>query len=107
MTDPLTWSPINLGRWAGTPVRIHIFLIGFVVVSLLGAAIGTDHRVLPTACWLGLLLLALAVHELGHAAMAAWLGSEPDEVRLWPLGNLVGPAPAGRSGDHILVALPG
>ena len=36
MTDPLLWSPINLGRWAGTQVRIHITLIVYVVLALLG-----------------------------------------------------------------------
>jgi Zn-dependent protease len=105
-TDPLTWSPINLGRWFGVQVRVHIFLVIFAAVALLGAAIGS-HRVAQTAGWLGLLVLALAAHELGHAAMAAWLGCEPEEVRLWPLGNMVGPAPSGRSNDNILVALAG
>lgn len=108
MNDPLTWSPMSLGRWAGAHVRIHIFLIIFAAVSLLNAAISPDHRVFPTAAWLALLLIALLTHELGHAAMAAWLGAEPDDVRLWPLGNLVGPQAVGRSGgDNILVALAG
>src|SRR5262249_20241739 len=107
MTDPLTWSPINLGRWAGTQVRVHFFLIVFVAVTLLGAAVGQDHRGGPPACWLALLLLALAAHELGHAAMAWWLGHEPDDVRLWPLGNMVGPSPAARAPDNLLVALAG
>jgi stage IV sporulation protein FB len=82
MTDPLTWSPINLGRWSGTQVRVHIFLIVFVVLRLLNAAMAPDHTFVPTACWLGLLILALAVHELGHALMAKWLGCDRDEVRL-------------------------
>jgi Zn-dependent protease len=107
MTDPLTWSPINLGRWAGVPVRLHIALVVFVVVTLLSTAIGTPARLDETACWLGLLLLALAVHELGHALIAAWMGAEPDEVHLWPLGNMVGPITLQRSGDHVLVALAG
>ncbi|GAC1464201.1 MAG: hypothetical protein NVSMB9_02560 [Isosphaeraceae bacterium] len=107
MTDPLTWSPINLGRWAGTQVRVHIILIFFTVFTLLGAALGPDHRVAQTACWLLLLFLALAVHELGHAAVALWLGSEPEEVHLWPLGNMVGPTPPSRSNDNMLVALGG
>ena len=33
MTDPLMLAPINLGRWFGTQVRVHIFLILFVVVT--------------------------------------------------------------------------
>jgi len=107
MTDPLTWSPISLGRWSGTQVRVHIFLIVFLVFRLLNAAMAPGHPLLPTACWLGLLLLTLAVHELGHASMATWLGCERDEVRLWPLGNMVGPSPSSRSADNALVALAG
>jgi stage IV sporulation protein FB len=109
MNDPLTWSPINLGRWAGIHVRIHIFFVFFAIGSLLNAAIGPGHRVGPTVCWLVLLVVALLVHELGHAAMAAWLGVEPEEVRLWPLGNLVAPQALSRhgTGDNLLVALAG
>jgi stage IV sporulation protein FB len=109
MTDPLTWSPISLGRWSGTPVRVHIVLIVFVAFRLLNAAVAPEQSLPPgpTACWLGLLLLALAVHELGHLLMATWLGTEHEEVRLWPLGNLVGPSPGSRSSDNALVALAG
>ena len=113
MSDPLTWSPISLGRWFGTPVRVHILLIVFVVVA---AARGRPSRwprragsrnLSQTACWLGLLLVALALHELGHAATAAWLDCDQEEVHLWPLGNLVGPSFGLRSGEHFLVALAG
>jgi Zn-dependent protease len=107
MTDPLTWSPINLGRWAGVHVRVHIFLIVFVVFRLLNAAMAPGHPVGPTVAWLSLLMLALAVHELGHALMATWLGTEHEDVRLWPLGNLVGPTVPSRSADNALVALAG
>ncbi|MFO0906962.1 MAG: hypothetical protein U0794_01130 [Isosphaeraceae bacterium] len=109
MNDPLTWSPISLGRWAGTHVRIHISLILFAAITLLGAAIGTGHRVVPTVAWLGLLLVALLIHELGHALAAAWLNVDPDEVRLWPLGNVIGPPGPGRSmgNDHIIVSVAG
>jgi Zn-dependent protease len=107
ISDPLTWSPISLGRWFGTHVRVHIFLIVFVALRLLGAALGTGHTLAPTAAWLSLLLAALAVHELGHALMAAWLGCDRDDVRLWPLGNMVGPSPTARSTDNALVALAG
>jgi Zn-dependent protease len=39
--------------------------------------------------------------------MAAWLGCEPEEVRLWPLGNMVGPSASSRSSDNFVVALSG
>jgi Zn-dependent protease len=114
MTDPLTWSPINLGRWAGTQVRIHSLLIFYVVTQLLMAAVskGDEHHtaaqvLAETACWLVLLLLALAVHELGHAATASWLGCERDDIRLWPLGNMITPSIASRSAESMFVAAGG
>ncbi len=107
MHDPLTWAPISLGRWAGTQVRVHILLIVFVVLQLLGAVFAVKHPVLETGCWIGLLFVALFLHELGHAAMATWLGHERDEVRLWPLGNMVSPSMTARAPDNALVALAG
>ena len=85
MSDPLSWSPISLGRWFGTSVRVHITLIIFVVFRLLSAAVslaakGELPQLSQTACWLGLLLLALALHELGHAVTAAWLDCDQGEV---------------------------
>jgi Zn-dependent protease len=112
MSDPLTWSPIRLGRWFGTTVKVHIFLILFVVIELLLALLATRaedglRRLPQTACWLSLLLLALAIHELGHALVAYWLDCDQEDVQLWPLGNLVGPTLAPRSSEHFLVALAG
>ncbi len=106
MTDLLTWSPINLGRWAGTQVRLHITLIMFVGFALLSEVLG-GHRLRPTAAWIVLLLAALAIHELGHALVAWWTGSDPEEVRLWPLGNMVGPSASSRSTESWIVPLGG
>ncbi len=112
MSDPLTWSPISLGRWFRTPVRVHIALIIFVASTLLLAAVqaasdGALQHLSRTACWLGLLLIALAVHEIGHAVAAYWLECDQDEVHIWPLGSLVGPSHSPRSSEHVLVALAG
>jgi stage IV sporulation protein FB len=112
MRDPLTWSPICLGRWFGTTIRLHIVLILFVGIRLLLALFalagrGTPSQFLQTACWLGLLLVALAIHELGHAVTAAWLDCDQEDVHVWPLGSLVGPNFVPRSSEHIVVALAG
>jgi len=113
MSDPWTWS-VSLGRWSGTQVRLHFLLLFFAGWRLLDALLvakpapGT-HPFLETAAWLSLLLLALAIHELGHAAIASRLGYEVEDIRLWPLGNLVGPAPSYgmRTSDSCLIALAG
>ncbi len=39
MSDPLTWSPISLGRWFGTAVRVHLILIIYVASWLLVSAV--------------------------------------------------------------------
>ena len=44
MTDPLMWSPIHLGRWFGVQVRLHIFLVLFLVFELLNAAMTEGSR---------------------------------------------------------------
>ncbi len=111
MSDPLTWS-INLGRWSGTQIRVHLFLVLFVVGRLLESALTSEpkgHPVAETIAWLSLLVVAILLHELGHAAMAVRLGFEIDEIRLWPLGNLVGPSTSTlwRTPEAVLVSVAG
>ncbi len=107
MTDPWTWSPISLGRWGGVRVRLHFFLLLFLVTSLLFAALADGRPVGRTAGWLFVLLIVLAWHELGHALAALWIGCEPDEVRLWPLGNMLTASTPTRSAEQALVAAGG
>ena len=110
MTDPLTWS-INLGQWAGTRVRVHVLLLVFAADKLLEAAWVKDrpHPVTATLGWLGLLLVALALKSMAQAAMAARVGVDRDEVRIWPLGHLGGPGltVAERSPEGVAVVLAG
>lgn len=90
MTDLFSWS-IDLGRWAGSRVRIHCYLVFFAIFALIGG-ITEPSRFVPTLAWLAVLVVVLALHELGHFAAAAWQRTEPEDVMLWPLGNLVGPS---------------
>ncbi|WP_435008164.1 site-2 protease family protein [Tundrisphaera lichenicola] len=106
MTDLLTWS-IDLGRWSGVRVRIHFFLIFFALGRLLNAAIAPENTIVATAGWLFLLLLVLALHELGHAAMAVAQNIEVEDIRLWPLGNFVIPVGSSKGNDSISVAAAG
>ena len=105
MTDVLTWS-IDLGRWFGVQIRIHYFLVLFALGWLLNAAVAVHHVILPTVCWMSLLVVVLALHELGHALMARFHEAEIEDVQLWPLGNLVIPGPS-RSNDSVAVAAAG
>jgi Zn-dependent protease len=112
MSDLLTWSPIPLGRWFGTTVKVHVFLIVFVAFRLLVApfAISAEpglNNLEATAAWLALLLLALAVHEAAHAVTAFLLDADQEDVHIWPLGNLTGPSYAGRGVESMLVVIAG
>ena len=90
MSDPLSWS-IDLGRWAGTRVRAHAFLLIFAAWKLLGAAWEKDRPGLASLVvlgWLGLLAIALAIKLIAQAVVGTRLGYDRDEVRIWPLGDL-------------------
>jgi stage IV sporulation protein FB len=102
MTEMLSWS-IDLGRWAGVRLRVHITLLFLVGVSLL-AALLDPSRFFPTLAWLVIYLAALALHEMGHLAAAAWRETEPEDVLLFPLGNLVGPSNARSNEDPTVAA---
>jgi Zn-dependent protease len=106
MTELLAWS-INLGRWSGAQIRVHYFLIVFAASSLISAALGDGHWVVPTACWLVLMVVALALHELGHAAVALAQNADVEDVCLWPLGNFVVPMSPARSADSLAIAAAG
>ena len=105
MTDILSWS-IDLRRWFGVQVRVHYFLVLFALSRLIWAALAPGHAIGPTVAWLVLLIVVLALHELGHALMAKIHDSEPEPIQLWPLGNLVIPGPS-RSNDSVSIAAAG
>jgi Zn-dependent protease len=109
MTDFFSWS-LPLGRWAGTQVRVHLLLVLFAAYELLAAAVfGQKVSFSATLGWLATLVGALAIHEFAHAWVACRLGLEPEEVRLWPLGNLASPPLLleARAGETLAVAVAG
>ena len=92
MHDWLSWN-INLGRWAGLRVRLHVLFLVLVIVVLHLASRSGD----PDLTWYALigtaiLLASVLLHELGHAYAARRLGGRADQIMLWPLGGLI---PAG------------
>ena len=104
MTDPLLWS-ISAGRWFGVHVRIHVLFLIYGMGHVLVALFSPELSVLATVAWLLLLAVAVALHELTHHLVAAWLGVEAEDTRLWPLGNLSRPAPVAQPTDAFLVAI--
>jgi Zn-dependent protease len=90
MRDPLTWS-FPLGRLFGINIRVHLL---FPLVALgLVLRVAFTKDVLPglwvEACYLmGLLFVAVLLHEFGHCFGARAVDGDANEVMLWPLGGL-------------------
>ena len=94
MPDLISWS-FPLTQWARTPVRLHILALLFAASRLALAALNNENRlqgVLETVAWLGLVATAILIHEFAEWCTAIWLGVEPCEIRIWPLGNFVVPS---------------
>ncbi|AMV36781.1 site-2 protease family protein [Planctomyces sp. SH-PL62] len=112
MSDLLTWSPIHLGRWFGTTVKVHVSLIVFVASLIVTAPFEPTKGSLSghleqAVAWTALFLLALAIHEAAHAYVASKLDCEQEDVHLWPLGSLVGPSTPPLSINYLFTVLAG
>jgi hypothetical protein len=80
---------LPFGTWWGARVRLHFWLLLTLVFIAIGSAQSGNLRLLPLS--LGLILLALMLHEFGHRFMARWVGGSHDEFVLWPAGGMVPP----------------
>jgi Zn-dependent protease len=95
MGNPFSWS-FFLMRPFGITVRVHV-LFPFVAVALILRAAytkdssGNDAAAgiwLDAAIVMGLLFVAVLLHELGHCLGARLVDGDASEVMLWPLGGL-------------------
>jgi len=81
-----TWS-IPLGSFFGVHVRLHLayLLLAFFVLTQTGAA-----KMPLSRGWalMGIMLLAVALHEVGHAIAAAFAGARLKLILLMPLGGV-------------------
>ncbi len=84
---------IQLFKIQGIPISVHrllLILMAFMVL-MSGSANpqgSAMENMISTALALGLLFLAVLLHELGHALTAKRLGVEVMEITLWPLGGM-------------------
>src|SRR5581483_1922939 len=90
MGNVMGWS-LPLGRLFGITIRVHV-LFPFVALGLILRAAFTKDA--PPDTWIhatvlmGLLLVAVLLHELGHCFGARLVDGDAHEVILWPLGGL-------------------
>ena len=99
------WS-LSLGRWWGVSVYLHIF---FLLSALLALAFTVPDRDLVSAglMMVGILLVSVALHEVGHSLAAIRVGGKVDAVVLGPVGGLISPRVPDEPEIHLFVALAG
>jgi Zn-dependent protease len=95
-----------LGRWWGVAVYLHVF---FVVSALLALAfLLPEPDLLGTGLMMiGVLLVSVTLHEVGHALAAIRVGGKVDAVVLGPVGGLISPRVPDEPEIHLFVALAG
>jgi stage IV sporulation protein FB len=86
---------VSIGTWFGIRVRIHATLIILVIFRLLGSHVQGDDladRAISMAALFAIILL----HEFGHCFASRWMGGQPDDILMWPLGGLASANPPHR-----------
>ena len=76
----------TIARIAGIPIRANL-LLGYMIAlwAIMGASRGKAEL---TFTLIGLTMVLLLLHELGHALMARRYGLEVVDIVLWPLGGM-------------------
>ena len=99
------WS-LSLGRWWGVSVHLHIF---FLMSALLALAFTWPEQDLVQAGLLmvGVLLVSVALHEVGHSLAAIHVGGKVDAIVLGPVGGLISPRVPDEPEIHLFVAVAG
>jgi Zn-dependent protease len=93
--DPLSWS-LPLPRLFGINVRMHILFPIVALGLILREAFRKDlpgGMVIPgtwidMAMFVGLLFVAVVLHEFGHCFGGRWMDGDAQEILIWPLGGL-------------------
>jgi Zn-dependent protease len=99
------WS-LSLGRWWGVSVHLHIFFL-FSALLALAFTLPDPQLVSAGLMMVGLLLVSVTLHEVGHALAALRVGGKVDAVVLGPVGGLISPRVPDEPEIHLFVALAG
>jgi Zn-dependent protease len=82
---------IQFGRIAGIPVQFHwtfLLVLGWIGYSSWHPGWGIDWANMEwLSIWVGLVFLAVLLHELGHALMARRFGIHTERIVLYPIGG--------------------
>ncbi len=77
------FGSFRIARIAGIPIRVHVL---FVV--LVAAFVFTSSSGAVELAGLGILIVCVLLHELGHALVARRFGIRVIDITLWPLGGM-------------------
>jgi Zn-dependent protease len=107
MRESGSWT-VSLGRWGGLDVRLHASLLVCAVITVFlcsqtGIAPVAEYSLLG----LGILLVSVLLHDVGHLLAAVHLGGRADRLVLGPLGGLSLPSVPPEPHRDVLVALAG
>ena len=99
------WA-FQIGTLLGIPIRIHATFV-FLLVWLGMSAAANSRDVPAEIVFVLALFTCVALHELGHAAMARRFGVKTREIVLYPFGGVawLEQIPSGRA--ELLIALAG
>jgi Zn-dependent protease len=104
----MQWS-INLGKIAGTAIRIHITFILFLLLIVIVAyrANGLEFA-LDTFAFISSIFICVILHEFGHILVAHRFGIETQDVTLFPIGGVASmKLTPEKPSQELLVALAG
>lgn len=91
MRDPMSWS-IPLFRAFGVQVKLHLLFIVIALGFFLRQVAWEKGNIVwwPDVLMVTVVLIfgVILLHEFGHTFAARWVGGEPTEILMWPLGGL-------------------
>lgn len=77
------FGSFRIARIAGIPIRVHVLFLVLVAAFVL-----TSDSGLVEVAGLGILIVCVLLHELGHALVARRFGIRVIDITLWPLGGM-------------------
>lgn len=99
------WS-FRVATVAGIPIRVHVTLL--ILLAWFGFTAGSrGESSLQSLLFVSLLFVFVAIHELGHAAMARRFGVKTRDIVLYPIGGVARLEGMPRGLAELLIALAG
>ena len=87
--NPMEWlvsGSVPLGTWFNIEVRAHASLVIYILITLLGpGSLGGAKNAFASTL---ILFFSVLLHEFGHCFGSRWVGGQPSQILMHPLGGL-------------------